>query len=275
MRGEGSLRPSFIPSGPSGGTLVTSGGEAEGDAMDTEVLDAYGRDAWRRPARRRRRGRGARRVLRAALAVATLVAICALAVCALGLGRGLLSGAVNVPGALVGRTSTPRDQWRAGEVPYLYQTDAEWAGEPYAGSTVGEAGCGPTCLTMAYVGLTGRTDSDPADMCRMSEERGHVMDGMTAWSLMGEGASWLGLSSREVPADAGSLLAELAAGRPVIASVGPGDFTSSGHFVVISGVAGDGRLVVHDPNSVLRSSRTWDVDRVLGQCANLWSFSHA
>ena len=183
-----------------------------------------------------------------------------------------LPGGVAVFGE-VAPESTPQSAWRQGQMPFLYQTDRQWASEPYAGSTVGEAGCGPTCLSMVYVFLTGRTDLDPAAMCRFSEQHGYVSDGMTAWAFMTDGAAELGLNASEVPADAESITAELAAGRPVIASVRPGDFTTTGHFIVLAGLDESGRLVVHDPNSAKRSGETWDMDRVLDQCAGLWSFS--
>ena len=34
-------------------------------------------------------------------------------------------------------------------IPHLLQSDARWSEHSYAGSTIGEAGCGPTCLAMA------------------------------------------------------------------------------------------------------------------------------
>lgn len=172
-------------------------------------------------------------------------------------------------------TSTPRDQWRAGEVSFLYQTDSAWADAPYAGADVAEAGCGPTSLAMVYVALTGKTDLDPAAMAAFSEQGGYVEDGLTAWRLMTEGAAELGLSSREVSADESALTAQLAVGHPVICSVGPGDFTEKGHFIVLAGMAEDGRVVVHDPNSAERSAQTWDASRVLSQCRNLWAFERA
>lgn len=172
-------------------------------------------------------------------------------------------------------TSTPKEQWCKGEMPYLYQIDPAWANEPYAGDTVGTSGCGPTSLAMVYVALTGRTDYDPPTMARFSEENGFVEEGLTAWRLMTEGAALLGLSSREVPASVDSLKAELAEGHPVICTVGPGDFTETGHFIVVSGVAEDGNLIVHDPNSAENSAKTWDAQRVLDQCRNLWAFERA
>lgn len=169
--------------------------------------------------------------------------------------------------------STPRDEWRTGEVPFLYQTDPAWAAEPYAGGTVGENGCGPTCLSMVYVALTGKTNLDPAQMAAFSEQEGHVSGNMTAWTLMSEGAERLGLTSEELPADAGRVRAALASGAYVICSMRPGDFTTTGHFIVLAGTVDTGELVVHDPNSYERSAQTWDINRVLEQCANLWAIS--
>lgn len=170
-------------------------------------------------------------------------------------------------------SSTEKSAWKRGTIPRLYQTDPAWANEAYAGSDVAAAGCGPTCMTMVYAGLTGKTDYDPASMAAFSEANGFVDSGMTAWSLMTEGAAMLGLSAEELPADASVLTAALREGRPVIASVLPGDFTTVGHFIVIAGVDETGNLIVHDPNSPERSSRSWDVQDVLNQCANLWAYS--
>lgn len=169
--------------------------------------------------------------------------------------------------------STPRSEWRAGEVPYLYQIDPEWADDSYAGSTIAESGCGPTCLSMIYVYLTGRTNMDPADMAAFSESHKYVDSGMTSWAFMDEGARVLGLRSRELPAGYQSVRKALDAGYPVIASVSKGDFTTQGHFIVLAGTDEDGKVIVHDPNSVERSAKVWDLDRILSQTRNLWAFS--
>ena len=169
--------------------------------------------------------------------------------------------------------STPRADWHAGEVPFLYQTDPQWASHPYAGGTVEKNGCGPTCLSMVYVALTGHDGLDPAAMADFSERGGYVSNGMTAWTLMSDGAAELGLTSEELPATTAAVREALLAGKPVICSVGPGDFTTTGHFIVLTGLTEDGEVVVHDPNSAERSARPWDLERVLGQCLNLWAFS--
>jgi len=80
-------------------------------------------------------------------------------------GAGMYGAAVPATGGWqpsdVQPDSTPKEMWKKGEVPYLFQIDPQWAEAPYAGSTVGEAGCGPTALTMAYIALTGAKDYDP------------------------------------------------------------------------------------------------------------------
>ena len=169
--------------------------------------------------------------------------------------------------------STPADQWQKGSVPYLYQIDPQWKSAAYAGSTVEEAGCGPACLTMAYVALTGKQDYDPPKMSRFSEDNGFVDSGLTTWTLMTEGAAKLGLNSQELPASVASVNAALEAGHPVILTLGPGDFTSTGHFVVVAGRADDGNWIIRDPNSPERSQQAWDPERVLSQCRNLWELS--
>lgn len=169
--------------------------------------------------------------------------------------------------------STPQSDWRRGEVPYLYQRDRAWAASSYAGGTIAENGCGPTALAMAYICLTGDTSMGPQEMASFSEREGYVSDGMTAWALMSDGARELGLESHELAPSAGKVRAALEAGHPVICSMGPGDFTSTGHFIVLAGMNDAGELLLRDPNSSSRSAAAWDMDRVLGQCKNLWELS--
>lgn len=171
--------------------------------------------------------------------------------------------------------STPRENWRAGEVPKLYQRDAAWVNASYAEGSFGDTGCGPTCLTMVYVALTGRTDMTPADMGALSERLGCASADGTAWAFMTEGAAEKGLLAEELPADEASVRQALVSGSPVICSVGPGDFTSTGHFIVLTGVDEHGQLIIRDPNSPERTAQAWDFDTVLRQCRNLWAYTAA
>ncbi|RHV77641.1 hypothetical protein DXB02_12460 [Blautia sp. OF11-22] len=52
---------------------------------------------------------------------------------------------------------------------------------------------------------------------------------------------------------------------------GPGEFTSNGHFIVLTGLQ-NGRLKINDPNSRKNSEKTWDIDQVLEQTKAVWVY---
>lgn len=169
--------------------------------------------------------------------------------------------------------STPQSEWKKGSIPYLYQTDAQWAQTPYAEDRIELSGCGPTCLSMVYIGLTGDKRMDPVACARYSERNDYIEGGATRWSLMEEGAEDLGLISEGVPVSKQAVIEVLQDGKPLIMSVAPGDFTSVGHFLVVEALDGQGKLVIHDPNSPENSAQHWDVGRVVSQARGIWAFS--
>lgn len=169
--------------------------------------------------------------------------------------------------------STPQAEWTKGRTPCLYQKDSQWASEEYANGTIGTHGCGPTALTMAYIRLTGKTDTDPAKMAKFTERCGFIDNGLTSWLLMSQGAEMLGLTSNVVPANAQAVKDELLADNQVICSVHEGDFTSDGHFILLTDMNADGTVEIRDPNSEERTARSWDLGRVISQCDNIWSLS--
>lgn len=82
-----------------------------------------------------------------------------------------------------------------GTYPELYQWDERWGYVSYANLPLGLSGCGPTSLSMAYMGLTGKTDKTPADMAKYSADHGYVVDGATSSELFTSGLDDLGLTS--------------------------------------------------------------------------------
>ena len=55
--------------------------------------------------------------------------------------------------------------------------------------------------------------------------------------------------------------------------MGPGHFTSAGHFIVLTDVDENGQITVADPGSEERSNQTWDKDLVASEAVQMWSFS--
>lgn len=162
----------------------------------------------------------------------------------------------------------------AGGIPAFYQWDTRWGYASYAGGMLGVTGCGPTCLAMAACGLLQDPSLDPLSIAQFAENGGHCDPGYgTSWSLFSQGAEELGLACYGLGLDESMLYNAVASGDPVIISVGPGDFTTTGHFILLAGIADDGNYIVHDPNSMLNSSKTWSYAQLAPQSKALWGFS--
>lgn len=162
----------------------------------------------------------------------------------------------------------------AGEVPLLLQWDERWGYETYGDDFMAVTGCGPTCLSMVYCGLTGDGSWDPYRVACLSVEQGYYVSGSgSSWSMMSDLAWQLGLTVHTVPCSVEGVAGEISSGHPIICVVGPGDFTSTGHFLVLKELVGDDSVRVLDPNSKKRSARTWRIDTILDQTQQLWSYS--
>lgn len=90
--------------------------------------------------------------------------------------------------------------------------------------------------------------------------------------LMSEGAAMLGLTSEMVDLSEEDVAGHLADGHPIICSMGPGDFTKAGHFIVLTGYE-DGYVTVNDPYSIKNSSKKWKFSDIESQIKNIWAFS--
>ena len=166
------------------------------------------------------------------------------------------------------------DQYNPGQIPLLIQWDEDWGYAPYGDGMIALDGCGPTCLSMIAVGLTGDTSMNPKAVAAFSEGNGYLdaETGSTLWSLMTDGAGKLGLRSRELTLDEQQMIRELSQGHPIICSMRPGDFTTGGHFIVIYEYR-DGKFLIKDPNSRSRSQKGWSYETLEPQIKNLWAFS--
>ena len=160
-------------------------------------------------------------------------------------------------------------------VPLLMQWDQRWGYAEYSGELLGLSGCGPTCLSMAAIYLTHDTDLNPLYVARYATEQGYYCQGMgSTWTLFSEGASGLGLRATELPLDEYIIDRALAEGKPVVLSLGPGDFTDTGHFILVTGLTDDG-YIVNDPNSYQNSKTIWKYEDIRDQILNLWSMERA
>ncbi len=165
------------------------------------------------------------------------------------------------------------DEIVPGKLPMFFQTDNRWKDISYGDGTMELTGCGPTCLSMVLCGLNQSAQYDPVTVARFAQKDGYYAKGAgSSWTLMSEGAQKLGLIAREVTFDRAHIISELQQKRPIISVMGPGDFTTTGHYIVLCEIDLNNMVTVHDPNSRERSERKWSLDQLMSQMKNLWSY---
>ena len=131
------------------------------------------------------------------------------------------------------------------ELPYLFQQD--YAHVPYGGGnwTLDIVGCGILCLSMVSTYLTDELHT-PEELAVQFASYGSA--GGTAFSLFDDSPSIMGFQLVEKTWDRKKVVAALEAGHLVVSIQVGGIFTTSGHFIVLSGITPEGKILVHDPN---------------------------
>lgn len=163
----------------------------------------------------------------------------------------------------------------AQDFPLFMQWDARWGYVPYGGLNIGVSGCGPTCLSMAIFALTKDETATPDALAAYGMENGYYTKGVgTSWSFMTDAPTAYGVCAMELGLDEEIMKYYLDRGCPIICAMRPGDFTISGHFIMLYGYDQDG-FMINDPNSRERSGRRWDFETLRYQIKNLWVYSRS
>lgn len=148
-------------------------------------------------------------------------------------------------------------------VVYFSQMDERYAGKAYGTDTIGGYGCGPTAMAMVVSSLTADM-VDPVEMAGWSYENGYWCKGSGSYHALipAAAAGWKLPVSGCSASEPQRILDALSEGKLVVAIMGKGHFTSSGHFIVLRGVK-DGLILVADPASYTRSEQTWELSLIL------------
>ena len=159
------------------------------------------------------------------------------------------------------------------DVPLFLQLDPMWGYETYGSDFLAITGCGPTCLAMVGYYLTGNEEMTPAKIAAFAEKNGYYAAGYgSSWTLISEGSEALGLKATELPLVKKKMVDALEAGNPIILAMGAGDFTTTGHYIVLTDWNGEA-FRVNDPNSRIRSNRLWTYEELESQIRNIWAIS--
>lgn len=163
-----------------------------------------------------------------------------------------------------------------------FQTDKWWAKIPYQvpGETtdIAESGCGPTSAAMLIETLTGKTFT-PVDACRWSVEHGYkaLRKGTYHSYFVPQFAKFgikctklLGASLHNQPNDPihEKVKAKLNDGYYAIALMGPGLWTTSGHFIVVWDW--DSTVHINDPVSTRADKTNANPTRFKNEVKQYW-----
>ena len=159
-----------------------------------------------------------------------------------------------------------------GKVPLFLQWDPRWGYLQYGEDVAGLTGCGPMCLAMAgYYVTQGDQRFRPDQVIRFAIEEEYCAPGQGSfWALMDEGGRKLGLDAREILPGRETIVGALQQGDLVICMMGPGDFTTDGHYILLTGIEHN-RLRIHDSNSPTRSEKLWRYSEIADQIQGAWT----
>ena len=156
-----------------------------------------------------------------------------------------------------------RAQVSTAEPVYYSQVDPRWRDVPFTAvgnprQTIGSSGCGPTCMAMILATWVNRAIT-PVECCRMAIHGGfRTPNDGTAWAYFPQVAANYGLKHQFGNTD--QAIAAMREGALVVASMGRGYFTNSGHFILPYRVEGN-MIICHDPANKNRDRATVDLFR--------------
>lgn len=163
-------------------------------------------------------------------------------------------------------------------VSYL-QTDPRWKSKMYSNtSTIGGAGCGPTAASMLIETMTGKTYT-PEDACKWSKEHGYAIDNagtayayfkpqFEAMGIKCDMLNWKKSYGNPNHENHQKMLDMLKQGYYFIALMGPGLWTSGGHFVVVWWA--DDKIRINDPASTRTARLEGDPKTFFSQVNYYW-----
>lgn len=164
-------------------------------------------------------------------------------------------------------------------IPLFIQWDSRWANYPYAGETIGVAGCAPTSMAMVVTGLGGNMNGidlnkdgivDPSESAQWATKNGYAayMQGSFD-SLIPSMAKEAGLNSEQTY-NADKVYKALKEGKVAVANVMPGTIINGNHFLVLTGVNADGTIRMNDPYSKENSEKGWSLNTIKMESKNFW-----
>lgn len=163
--------------------------------------------------------------------------------------------------------------------PLFIQWDTRWANHPYAGETIGIAGCAPTSMAMVVTGLGGNMSGmdlnndgivDPKESAEWSTKNGFAANMQGSYDTLIPSMSKEAGLNVEQTYNANKVYDALKSGKIAVANVVPGTIINGNHFLVLTGVNFDGSISMNDPYSKTNSEKGWPLSTIKTESRNFW-----
>lgn len=156
-----------------------------------------------------------------------------------------------------------------GKIYYYNQGDYTTPGSYGGYGSIATHGCGPTALSIAISSLLNEPHN-PVELTNYVCSIGGCTDGGTVWDAITKTPEHYGLKATRTT-DTQKVINALGTKKAiVIVIMCPGHFTTSGHFITLTGVSENGMVTVADPASRDRS-KNWDFNTVAEEtCGAYW-----
>lgn len=156
--------------------------------------------------------------------------------------------------------------------PLYIQWDPRWGYTEYPEDLFCSIGCGPTTLSMLLNGY-GET-IDPAQMMQELREkkRYHINQG-TSWEGLCDTLRDRGFTVSELPSVKGKFMEQLQNGEPIVVNVGKSLFTTGGHYLLLVGLDGHGKILLNDSHSIRNSQKAWEYEEIAPYIRAAWAVS--
>lgn len=156
-----------------------------------------------------------------------------------------------------------------GPMIYYHQGDSRWGEYLYGGTDPMKTyGCGPTAVSMLINSFSPQTTAvTPVELADWAAEHGyHASQSGSYHSIITDSLKAFGFEVKSVKKRTVDQVSELLkTGHILVALMGAGSLTENGHFILITNLLEDGTIQIADPNSLENSSRSWNLEQLLGE----------
>lgn len=168
-------------------------------------------------------------------------------------------------------------QSASGDPVFYQQSDPQWGSIPYgncSGTTIAEAGCGPTSLASIIATMTGDTTVTPDVIAEKAVAAGYRVCGSGSSHAITNIATQYGLNVTDYGHPSIEEISNYLRQGVMfhVAGAGANPFTAGGHFIAIRGITDSGKWLIFDSahSSSNNNTREWDPSEIYYSVSSDW-----